>query len=364
MKIEPFQLERWLNSIESCEIDAAQGSGLPIQLKEITTNINFKQYMTYGVTTGSKLLRQEIADWYSKINLENVLVTSGTSEANLLSNLYLLEPGDEYVVMYPLYKQTIGFVQSLGCTVKTCYLREEREWHPDLALLNEVVTKKTKIIFFDNPNNPTGAILNNKEMQAICEIAEDVDAYVICDNAVRGSELHGESPATPFDYYEKGVITGSVSKLGMIGLRIGWIIGNRNLIRACLTFKDYTTLSHSGISEYLATIALQKENLSRYIKRNIDLNKTNLERFNSWMNENPDLLSWIPPKAGYTAFPKYFSSLESEEFCKRFLREEQTLLSPGSYFGVDQHVRINIGIREDVMTKLLNRLTRFLNQIK
>lgn len=364
MKIEPFQLERWLNSIESCEIDAAQGSGLQIRLKEITADIDFEQYMTYGVTTGSYLLRQEIADWYSTIKPENVLVTSGTSEANLLSNLHLLEPGDEYVAIYPIYKQTVGFVKSLGCKVKPCYLSEEREWHPDLDLLNDVVTKKTKIIFFDNPNNPTGAILNEKEIQAICDIAEDVGAYVICDNAVRGSELNREPTIMPFDYYEKGVITGSVSKLGMIGLRIGWIIGNKDLIDECLAFKDYTTLSHSGISEYLATIALQKENLSHYIKRNLDINKANLKRLTSWMNENTDLLSWILPKAGFTVFPKYFSSLESEEFCKRFLQEEHVLLAPGSYFSVDQHVRINIGIRENVMKELLKRLTKFLKRIK
>ena len=113
MEIESFRLERWLNSVTSCEIDVAQGVVMPLKLKDITTDIDYEQVMTYGVTNGSELLRKEIADWFPGVEADNILVTSGTSEANLLVNLHLLEPGDEYVALYPLYQQTIQTVDKM-----------------------------------------------------------------------------------------------------------------------------------------------------------------------------------------------------------------------------------------------------------
>ncbi len=363
MDIQPFRLERWLNNIEGCEIDAAQGSGIQVQLKDITTEIDYNKIMTYGVTSGSDTLRSEIAEWYN-LEPENVLVTSGTSEANLISNLCLLDRGDEYIGIYPMYKQTVGFVKYLGCKVKEVFLNEENGWCLDINALQEMISMKTKVIFFDHPNNPTGAILSEKEIQAICDIAKDIKSYVICDNALKGSELCKDEVFAPFDYYERGVITGSVSKLGMIGLRIGWLIGNKEFVSKCIRFKDYTTLSHSGISEYLAELILEKHKRNKFIQRNLDLNRGNLKILSKWIIENNDLLTCFYPKAGFTAFPSYNIPISSEEFCKRLLTEERVLFSPGIFFGVDKHFRINIGLRKGLMNELLNRLTKFFNRLQ
>jgi len=127
----------------------------------------------------------------------------------------------------------------------------------------------------------------------------------------------------------------------MTGPRIGWLIGRKDLVTACWVLKDYTTLSHSGIGEYLSIIALQRENRSRYIKRNLEISKANLSILSNWIDNNRDMISWVSPKAGFTAFPEYDLPLSSEEFCKKFLEEEQVLISPGEYFGVDKHFRIN-----------------------
>jgi hypothetical protein len=113
----------------------------------------------------------------------------------------------------------------------------EPTWKPNLDELAEKVTAKTRIIFIDNPNNPTGALLTEKEMRSICEIAEDVGAYVHCDNALRGSELTGKPAETPLPYYEKAIVTGSISKLGATSPRIGWIIAEEEVIKECWTTK-------------------------------------------------------------------------------------------------------------------------------
>lgn len=301
MKIQPFELERWL--LKSCEIDVGGGGVTKLKLKDVTAKIDYEQAMSYGVMTkGSEAVRRAIADWFQGVEPDNVLVTSGTSEANLLSHMRILEPGDEYVAEQPSYHQTINLAKSLGCKVKEFHLDETQEWKLDLNVVSEIVTKKTKVIFVDNPNNPTGALLTEKEMKAICEIAKDVDAYVFCDNTLRGSELDGKPTATPFEYYAKGIVTGSISKLGMTDPRLGWLIGNKDLVDGCWIFKDHSTLSHSKMGEYLATEAMQRERRPKIIERNLGFSRANLAILSEWINENNNMISWIPPKGGFTTF--------------------------------------------------------------
>jgi len=165
MKIEAFKLERWLQ--KPCEIDVAGGGVTKLKLKDIVTDIPDDQLLNYGATNGSELLRSRIAEWYPGAKAENVLVTSATSEANLLINLHLLEPGDDYVAICPLYEQTTGFAKSLGCSIKPFYLERSGDWQPDLEKLKKTVTPNTRILFLDNPNNPTGACISEQDMQEI-----------------------------------------------------------------------------------------------------------------------------------------------------------------------------------------------------
>jgi aspartate/methionine/tyrosine aminotransferase len=201
MKIEEFKLERWL--LEKSEIDVGGGGVVKFQLKDLVTDIDYEQLLNYGPTNGSEALRSQVASWYPGIEADNVLITSGTSEANLLCNLHLLSPGDEYLAIHPVYEQTTGFAKYLDCRIRKVNLEKSNAWRLNLDSLKKQVTGNTKVIFFDNPNNPTGSCISKSEMQEICEIAADIDAYVVCDNALRGSELDGIPAATPLEFYEK-----------------------------------------------------------------------------------------------------------------------------------------------------------------
>ena len=358
MRIEPFRLERWL--LERADFDLSGGGVTKLQLKDVVEEIDYDLYMKYGRTNGSDSIRELIAEWH-RVEPSNVLITSGTSEANLLVNLCCIERGDEYVTEIPQYEQTSGFARYLGAQIRSFRLNEENSWRPDLEELKESVTRKTRMIFLDNPNNPTGAILTENEMRAICEVAEDVGAFVHCDNALRGSELDDRPASTSFPSYEKGVVTGSISKLGATDPRIGWVVADRDLIERCWIMKDYTTLSHSGLGEYLAENIL--EDRDRHIKRNLEISRTNIEAMSKWIKANGDLLSWVSPKGGFTAFPKYNKRLGSAEFCKKLLKEENILLSPGDHFGVDGHLRINVGSKIEILGAVLPRLKKFVENL-
>jgi len=358
VKIEPFKLERWL--LEKCEIDLGGGGVSKLQLRDVLSGLDGATYMRYGRTDGSDTIRRLVAEWHD-VEPDNVLITSGTSEANLLVNLCLVEAEDEYVTEYPQYEQTSGFVKMLGARVKVFHLVEAEGWAPDIEELKGRVTSDTKIIFLDNPNNPTGALLSEEEMKGICDVAEDVNAWVHCDNALRGSELDGEPSATPLNVYERGIVTGSISKLGATSPRIGWVVAEKEFIDRCSVMKDYTTLSHCGIGEQIAERLLR--NRDRYIKRNLTISKANIAAFNKWVEESPDLVSCVPPRGGFTAFPKYRSRLGSKKFCERLLREEGVMLSPGDHFGVDKHFRINLGTKGGTFAEGLRRIETFMKKI-
>jgi aspartate/methionine/tyrosine aminotransferase len=315
--------------------------------------------MGYNSTCGSESLRAQVAEWY-RVEPENVLITSGTSEANLLVNLTLLEQGDEYFSEVPQYEQTTGLARMLGVKVKPFHLAEAKGWAPDFKELKEKINRHTKMISLDNPNNPTGAVMAQEEMQALCEIAEHVGAYVHCDNALRGSESDGKPAATP-EFYEKGIITGSISKLGANSPRIGWIVADNEVIERCWVMKDYTTLSHCGIGEMFAERLLT--NKARYIKRNQTIRKANIDTWNAWTKENPDLVTCAQPAAGFTVFPRYKNRLGSSKFAEKLMKEEGVKVSPGDHFGVERHLRINIGAKGDTFAQGLERIGRFMRRV-
>jgi len=357
LKVDPFRLERWLQ--EKAEIDLGGGGVAKLPLREVVPQLPSDTAMRYGRTCGSDNLRGLVADWY-KVETENVLITSGTSEANLLVNLSMVESGAEYFTEVPQYEQTSGFVRMLGAKVKPFHLDETDGWEPDLSDLKSKLSRRTKMIFLDNPNNPTGAVVKPEGMKALCEMAEDVGAYIHCDNALRGSEADGKPAATP-EFYEKGIVTGSISKLGATSPRIGWVVADRDIIERCWEMKDYTTLSHCGIGESIAERLLA--NKARYIKRNIGIRQDNLRSLAEWATEENDLLNWAEPAAGFTIFPKYRCRLGSSKLCERLLKEEGVLLSPGDHFGVEKHLRINIGTKGDTLPLGLERLARFMRRI-
>jgi len=353
VRIGEFKLERWL--LRDSEIDLGGGGVSKLALGDLVAGLDLNQRMKYGRTDGSEWLRGLVAEWYG-VEPGQVLITSGTSEANLLVNLSLLEPGDGYVTEVPMYEQTVGLARSLGCKIREFHLIEENEWRPDLEGLKEAVSEGTRIVFLDNPNNPTGALLEPAEMRAICEIAGDAGAWVHCDNALRGSELDGVPGLVPFPEWEGTVVTGSVSKLGATSPRIGWVVGPEELVGRCWVMKDYTTLGHSAIGERLAGRILGMR--GELVERNLGFSRRNIEILGKWVDVNPHF-SWVKPKAGFTGFPAYDLGVPSEEFCEGFLRDEGVLLSPGSFFGEEGHMRICTGVPAGVLGEGLERLGRF-----
>ena len=196
MKFEEFELERNQSLFEH-EVDYnLSESGLhPLPLKDILTKDEqtelLETELIYGYTTGTPLLRKRIAGLYQGASVDNVLATTGSAEANFIAIMTMLEPRDELVYMVPNYLQIRGIARNFGITVKELPLREKLGWQWNTDELGSMVTSKTKMIVVCHPNNPTGSVVTNENMQDIIEIASKNDCWILSDEVYRGAELDG-----------------------------------------------------------------------------------------------------------------------------------------------------------------------------
>jgi aspartate/methionine/tyrosine aminotransferase len=187
----------------------------------------------YGDITGSPELRAAIAALYGeRVTAANVLTANGAIGANYLALFALTEPGTRVVAVKPTYQQLFSVPAALGADVRHLHLREEDGYLPDLDRLRTLADASTRLIVLNNPNNPTGALMDESMLREIVAIARERDAWLLCDEVYRMLEHEpGTTAPSVADLYEKGVSTGSMSKsYSLAGLRTGWVAGPPEVI--------------------------------------------------------------------------------------------------------------------------------------
>jgi aspartate/methionine/tyrosine aminotransferase len=182
-KFQPFVMERMMSRFEKdVDYNLSESGVHPILLRELLAGDSLMLEklldtdLNYPHANGIPLLRQNISRMYDGAKPDNVLVTVGAIEANYIILQTLLSEKDEIIVMLPNYMQIWGIAKNHGYHLKTFRLIEERNWSPDLDELESLLTPKTKLIAVCNPDNPTGRILTEKEMDGIISCAGKVNA--------------------------------------------------------------------------------------------------------------------------------------------------------------------------------------------
>lgn len=371
MKIAPFGVEEWMNKYEvDAKYNIAETCVESLTVEELlnlTDNPEQKineikqMQLTYGDIKGSKDFKTGVSSLYKNVNAENILPSHGAIGANFLLLYSLIEAGDKVVSVFPTYQQLYSIPESFGAEVKRLELRYEDGFLPDLAKLKELVNKDTKLIAINNPNNPSGVMMGREILEKIVEIAREADAYILSDEVYRGLDPEKEVPAI-VDIYEKGISVGSMSKIfSLAGLRMGWLTGPEEIIEKCQLHRDYTTISNGMIADYLSVIAL--ENKDKILKRNSKKVNKQLKILDRWV-ENEDLVEYVKPSGGTTAFLHYKLEMTSEEFSKRLYRGKGVLTVPGTAFGRDRFLRIGFAGNENELKTGLVKLKEFLSEIE
>jgi aspartate/methionine/tyrosine aminotransferase len=372
MKIREFEVERWMNNWEkTCKYNLAETcvrsltAGELLEMsgrrEEILAELDATP-LTYGPIPGSPRLRHLVAGLYGTQGPDNVLITHGAIGANALVHATLVEPGDHVVAVVPTYQQHYSIPDSYGARVDHLLLREDNGWLPDLDELDRLVTADTKLIAINNPNNPTGALIDEAGLKRIAEIAGRADAWVLCDEVYRGVDQHGDGfTASIADLYERGISTGSMSKpYSLAGLRLGWLVGPTTLLAEVGTHRDYNTISVGRVDDLLACVAL--ENKDAILARAHRITRTNLAILDEWIADRSDI-SYVKPASGTTALLRYEAPIGSYEFCTRLLEDTGVMFTPGAAFDIEHTVRIGFADDTETLRTGLGLVGRFLDSL-
>lgn len=372
MTFHPFQVEQLLSDYEqTVEYNYSESGVHPMQLQELLgDDMSVEELLAteinYPVVNGSPALRSRIAELYDGgPDEDNVLVTVGASEANFILVDTLLEPGDEMVSMRPSYLQIWGAAANRGIQVNPLELREENGWAPDLDQMRDIVTDKTKLIAVTNPNNPTGRIMSEDEMDAIVEVADKVGAWLVADEVYRGAERE-RNDETPSFYgrYDKVIALNGMSKAyGLPGLRTGWAVAPKEVIRDLWRRHEYVNIAGSMFGQKLTELALAPEVRPRVIARTRGLIRNGFPVLKSFLDQRPDIFSLTPPDASAMSFVKVNIDMGSEELVHRLREEKSVLLVPGAFFGRENHLRISFALDESYLSPGLSRLVDLIDEI-
>jgi len=369
MKITPFAVEQWMNEYETrCEFNLAETCVESLTVRQLLSIAGKEEAsladllpmkLTYGAIEGSGRLRRAIAALYASARPTDVLVAHGAIGANALVYQGLVGPGDHVVSIVPNYQQHYSIPESLGARVSPLRLRESAGFLPDLDELRRLVAGGAKLISLSNPNNPTGSLLDRQMLEEIAAIAETVGAYVLADEVYRGATQESDE-LTPSirDVYPRGISTGSMSKaFSLAGLRLGWIVGPQEVLRAAEIHRDYSTISVGMLDDHFASIAL--ENAGQLLARTRATVRGNLAVLDRWVADE-ESISYTKPMAGTTALLKYRPTLSSREFCVRLLETQGVLFTPGSALDMEGYVRIGYANTPSIVAAGLPRVSAFL----
>jgi aspartate/methionine/tyrosine aminotransferase len=375
MRIETFRMERMQCTYEhKVDYNLSESGVLPLKIEELLNPEQLAELASYRLkyapANGSPELRETIAQWYPGATGDHVTVVNGGAEANYMVLWALLERNERAAVMLPNYLQTWGLARAYAGRADAIWLKEENKngqsrWALDLESLERAVTKKTRLIVITNPNNPTGGVLTEAEMEAVVRAARRANAWLLADEIYRGAELGSAMTPSFWGRYDKLLITSGLSKaFGMPGLRIGWIVGPPKTIAKLCSYHDYLTLTPNYISERLARVALEPERREQLIERTRSLLRRQLPRLEAWIHSHDDILSYIPPVAGAIAYIRYRLPVSSTALMNRVMKEQSVLIMPGEFFGMGKYLRLGYGYDLDYTLRGLARLDEVLNALK
>lgn len=376
MNYETFQLERWMTRWElDVDYDIAESGILPLSVSDILDLVPESAAnalrddllalpLSYSEARGTLALREILASTYKRATAEDILVTTGAIEANFLLFSALLQPGDHVVAVSPAYQQLHSVPRALGAEVDLWSVVQEDGFAYDLDMLESLVRDNTKLIVINTPHNPTGATLDDQQLDRVVAIADRVGAWILSDEAYRWLEIPGGDalPNPLHDRSERAISVGTVSKpFGVPGLRIGWFAATSEIAQKAWGIRDYVSLSPARLSDRIAQTVISERDA--IMRRNAAIISENLETAEAWFEKNKDLVSWTAPKGGLLAMMRYNLPIPSSDLADRLAEEKRVMLAPGSAFGIEHHLRIGIGQRPDIFRKGLEATEELLRSL-
>lgn len=341
-------------------------------MKKIDRNI-----LEYSPSEGLLSLRAKLVSYYAKFNInanvEDIIITTGGSEAVLFSFMSCLDPGDEIIVPEPAYANYMAFAISAGAVIKTIPSSIDDGFAlPSIDKFEALITERTKGILICNPNNPTGYLYTRKEMNQLRDLVKKYNLFLFSDEVYREFCYTGAPYISAFNLEgieDNVILIDSVSKrYSECGIRIGALITKNKEVRASVMKFCQARLSPPLIGQIIAEASIDTP--EEYMLDTYDEFVERRKFLIDGLNKIPGCYSPIPMGAFYTVAKLPVD--DSDKFCEWLLRDfeyegQTVMLAPASGFyttpGLGKNeVRIAYVLKKEDLTQALNVLSIALEQ--
>jgi aspartate aminotransferase len=324
----------------------------PVNVKNELLKTFEKKRIHYTQTNGVPMLRKLITQERS-VKEENVIITPGARFAVFSAMVSNISVGDELIISepaWPAYRDCANFI---GVKVKAVRTNVEQKWELDLDQLEQLVTSNTKMIVLNSPNNPTGKIIREREIDEILKLARKNDIFVLSD------EVYSMYSYIPYksilDFgYDKSIMVSSFSKShAMTGFRVGYAISSKDIIDRISKIQAIAITSVAEPMQYAAIAAMNSN-----VTKNITLMKKRLDFIKRELENLP--CEFINPDGGMYYFVRFNNSIDVNKIIFNLLNEG-VAVAPGIGFGETYFDFIRISACQP--TKLLNDGLKILKKV-
>ena len=325
----------------------------------------------YTSNAGLKELRAEIARYLDRrMGLKydpakEVLVTVGGSEAIDMCIRALVQSGDEVIIPEPCFVCYEPITTLSGGVPVHVACRQEDEFRLRADALKAAITPKTKLLIMPFPNNPTGAVMEREDLEAIAEVLRGTNIMVLSDEIYAelnyGLQNHVSIAALPGMAERTVVVNGFSKTYAMTGWRLGYACGPAPIIKIMTKIHQSAIMSAPTTSQYAAITALK--DCDGEIERM--RNEYNMRRRLVVKSFNDMGLSCFEPRGAFYAFPCIKSSgMTSEEFCTKLLEQKHVAIIPGNAFGAsgEGYARVSYAYSVEHLMEAIRRIREFLNE--
>ena len=325
----------------------------------------------YTSNAGLKELRAEIARYLDRrMGLKydpakEILVTVGGSEAIDMCIRTLVQAGDEVIIPEPCFVCYEPITTLSGGVPVHVACRQEDEFRLRADDLKAAITPKTKLLIMPFPNNPTGAVMEREDLEAIAEVLSGTNIMVLSDEIYAelnyGLQNHVSIATLPGMAERTVVVNGFSKTYAMTGWRLGYACGPAPIIKIMTKIHQSAIMSAPTTSQYAAITALK--DCDGEIERM--RNEYNMRRRLVVKSFNDMGLSCFEPRGAFYAFPCIKSSgMSSEEFCTKLLEQKHVAIIPGSAFGAsgEGYARVSYAYSVEHLMEAIRRIREFLNE--
>ena len=367
MTLPPFLLDEWITQKHSAdppiEYDLASSTGPVWTLRELLAlgggddlERLLDARVSYTHPSGSRELREAIAALQG-VDPDDVQVLTGAAEALQILFFLASETGTNVVLPRPAFPANEALAAAFGVEIRNYVLRVENGFRIDPDEVRRLVDANTRFVLVNSPHNPAGAVTSEADMRSLHDFCAERGVPFVSDE-VYHPIYHGP-PARSAAWLPHATVIGDFSKaLCLSGLRVGWIV-ERDPARRKLykNARNYFTITNNSLGEALAAHALRHRDA--IYGRAQQVAARNLALLDSLFRDHEEVVRWIRPAGGMTAFPWLAAGGDTREFCRRLMRRG-VLMVPGDCFAAPSHFRLGFAASGDGFPRAVERFADFL----